>query len=120
VFYENTNSRSMLLVLLINGPCLLVQTVFRRNFRNFCSIILEFVDVTNYLALVGPNCSQKEEILQVLVITEWRRFNDNYPFVKSRVVGLMIGASASTCSFCYSFFDRSLTSFSNCANYSTV
>ena len=40
------------------------------------------------------------------------------PFVRSNVLpGLMIGASASACSFCTSFFARSFTSFSSCLIY---
>jgi len=47
----------------------------------------------------------------------------SYPFVNSSVPpkpGLMMGASDSTCSFCASFFARSLTSFSSFANYHNI
>jgi len=48
------------------------------NARNVVGIIvLEFVDVANNLALIGADGSEKEKVLQVLVVAERRRLNDN-------------------------------------------
>jgi hypothetical protein len=55
------------------------EAVVRGDLGNLASIIiLQLVDVlAHHLALIGPNCCQKEEILQVLVVAErWWLYND--------------------------------------------
>ena len=40
-------------------------------------VVLQLIDVTNYLALVGSDSSKKEQILEVLIITEGRGLDDD-------------------------------------------
>ena len=40
-------------------------------------IVLEFVDVADNLVLISADSGEKEKVLQVLVVTEWRQLDDN-------------------------------------------
>lgn len=71
VLDENIDSHPMLIVFLVDRQCFLVKTMIGGNFGNLSGIvILQLVDVSNNLALLGPNSCQKEEVLQVLIVAE--------------------------------------------------
>ena len=49
VLHEDVDGLGMLLVLLVDRQCLLVQPVVSRDLRNFCAVVvLELVDVVEY------------------------------------------------------------------------
>ena len=78
VLDENVDRHTMLLVLLVDEEGLLIQAVLGGNLRNLTDVVVfEFVDIVNDLALVRPDCRQHEEILEVLIIREWRWLEDD-------------------------------------------
>lgn len=71
VVYQDVDSESVFVVLLVDGEGFLVQAMFDSNSCDLLGVItVELVDVVNYLALVRSNGRKKEEILQVAVVTE--------------------------------------------------
>lgn len=71
VLDQNVDRHEMLLVLLVDSQRLFVQAVLGGNLCNVGSIVvLQLVDVTDDLALIGADCSKEEKILQVLVVAE--------------------------------------------------
>jgi len=69
----------MLLVFLVDRQCLFVQSMIRRNLGNFPGVIvLELVDVSNDFALVCADCSEKQKVLEITVVAEWRGLDDNF------------------------------------------
>lgn len=48
------------------------------NLSNFhVVVILELVNVANNFTLICPNSSQEKQVLQILVLAEWRWFDDD-------------------------------------------
>ena len=69
----------MLFVFLINRESFFVETMIRGNSSNFpFVIILQLVDITNDLSLVGAYGSEQQQILEVSVVAEWRRLKYNF------------------------------------------
>lgn len=76
---ENVDGKPMLLVLLVDREGLFVQLVLRRNLGDLVRIVvLEFADVADNFALVGANGGQQQEVLQVTVVTEGGRLDDDF------------------------------------------
>ncbi len=76
--YEHVDGVHVLFVFLIDREGLFVETVFRGNSGNFpFVIILQLVDITNDLSLVGAYGSEQQQVLKVSVVAEWRGFKDN-------------------------------------------
>lgn len=68
----------MLVILLVDRERLFVQTMLHGNTCNFRDVVVsELLDVTNDLALVRTDCSEQEEVLEVLVLAEGRGLEDN-------------------------------------------
>lgn len=78
VLDQDVDRRFVVLVLLVDEEGFLVQAVVNRNLGNLIRVVvLELVNVANHLALVCTDGSEHEEVLEVLVLVEWRRLQDN-------------------------------------------
>ena len=75
---ENVDCLRVLLVLLEDEECLLVQAVLDGNLGNLGDVVvLELVDVADDLALVRTDSCQHEQVLEVAVIVEGRGLKDD-------------------------------------------
>ena len=73
VLNKDVDGACVIVVLLEDEEGLFVETVLNGDPGNLSDIVvLQLVDITNYLALVRTNGSQHHEVLQVLVVAEWR------------------------------------------------
>ena len=75
---KDVYSKHMLVVLLVNSQSFFIETMLDSNFgnvRNF--IVLKFIDVSNDFAFISTNCSEKEEVLEIFVLAERGRLDDN-------------------------------------------
>lgn len=71
VLDQNIHGHYVLVVLLIDSECLLEETVVRSNLGDLTRVvILELIDITDNLALIGTDSSKKQEILQVAIVAE--------------------------------------------------
>lgn len=78
MFNKNIDSLSVLLVLLVDRERLFVQPMLGSNLWDLGGIvILQFVDVADDLPFVCTDGSEKQEVLEVAVVTEGRRFDDD-------------------------------------------
>jgi hypothetical protein len=79
VLNEDIDSHRMLLMLPVNRQCFLIKTVLSGNSCDISSVVvLKLVDIANNLALVSANGSEEKEVLEILVVAEWRRFDDDF------------------------------------------
>jgi len=75
---KDIDSKRMLVVLLVDGQSFFVETMLNSNFGNVSDfVVLKLVDVSNDFAFISTNCCEKEEVLEVFVVAEWRRLDDN-------------------------------------------
>ena len=75
---ENVDCLRVLLVLLEDEECLLVQAVLDGNLGNLGDVVvLELVDVADDLALVRTDSCQHEQVLEVAVVVEGRGLKDD-------------------------------------------
>ena len=78
VLNENVDCLRVLLVLLEDEECLLVQAVLDGNLGNLSDVVvLELVDVADDLALVRTDSCQHEQVLEVAVVVEGRGLKDD-------------------------------------------
>lgn len=78
VLDKHIDGISMLLVFLVDHERFLVKPMLDRNFRNLGNIIvLELIDVVHDFALVCTYSRKHQEVLQILVIAERRRFKND-------------------------------------------
>ena len=78
MFDEDVDGHLVLLVLLVDEEGFLVQAVFRSDPCNVGNVVVgELVDVAHDLALVGTNRGKHQQVLQVLVLAERRRLQDD-------------------------------------------
>jgi hypothetical protein len=78
ILHEHVDGVHVLFVFLIDRAGLFVETVICGNSGNFpFVIILQLVDITDDLSLVGAYGSEKQQVLKVPVVTEWRGFENN-------------------------------------------
>jgi len=78
VLNKDVDSKCMLVMLFVDGQSFFVETMLNGNFgnvRNF--VILKLIDVSNDLAFISTNCCEKKKVLEVFVVAEWRRFDDD-------------------------------------------
>ena len=75
---ENVDCLRVLLVLLEDEECLLVQAVLDGDLRDLGDVVvLELVDVADDLALVRTDSCQHEQVLEVAVVVEGRGLKDD-------------------------------------------
>ena len=75
---QDVHSFGMLLVLREDGERFLVQASLGCNSCDLVHVIsIQAVDVAHNLALVRTDGSEEKEVLQALVVAEWRRLNDD-------------------------------------------
>ena len=78
MLYKYVHRLRVLLVLLVDEEGLLVQAVFRSNLGNLADVVvLELVDVANDLALVCADRGKHQQVLEILVVAERRRLQDD-------------------------------------------
>jgi len=75
---QDVDCLSVLFVLLVDHKRLLVQPMLGSDLRDLSGIVvLQLVDVSDDLALVCTDGSKKQEVLEVAVVAEGRRLDDN-------------------------------------------
>ena len=75
---KNVDSKRMLVVLLVDGQSFFIKTMLNSNFSNISNfVVLKLIDVSNNFAFIGTNCREKKKVLEVFVIAEWGRLDDN-------------------------------------------
>ena len=75
---EDVDCLRVLLVLLEDEECLLVQAVLDGDLRDLGDVVvLELVDVADDLALVRTDSRQHEQVLEVAVVVEGRGLKDD-------------------------------------------
>ena len=78
MFDQNIDSLSVLLVLLVDHERLFIQPMLGSNLWDLGGIVvLQFVDVADDLAFVCTDGSEKQEVLEVAVVAEGRRLDDD-------------------------------------------
>lgn len=75
---KNVDSHGMLIIFLIDHKRFLVKPMIRSNLGDFGSIVvLQLVDVPDNLAFVCTDSSEEQQVLEIPVITERRRLNND-------------------------------------------
>lgn len=76
---ENVHGGRVLIVLVVDGEGLLVQTLLDGDPRDLLGVVvLKLVDVPNNLALVGSDGRQEQKVLERPVVRERRGLEDNF------------------------------------------
>lgn len=76
--HKDINSQGMLIVFLVDSKGLFIQAVLGGDPGNFAVVIrVEFLDISDNFTTVGEDSSKEEKILKVLVLVEWRRFEND-------------------------------------------
>jgi len=78
MFDQNIDGLSVLIVLLVDHERLFIQPVLGSDLWDLGGIvILQFVDVADDLPFVRTDSGEKQEVLEVAVVAEGRRFDDD-------------------------------------------
>ena len=75
---KNVDSKRMLVVFLVDGQSFFIETMLNSNFGNVSNfVVLKLIDVSNNFAFISTNCREKKKVLEVFVVAEWGRLDDN-------------------------------------------
>jgi hypothetical protein len=78
MLHKDIDGQSVLFVFLVDSQRFLVELMLYSNLRNLAGVvILQLVDIIDHLSFVSPDRRQKQEILEVFVVTERRRLDNN-------------------------------------------
>src|SRR5258708_22357703 len=75
VFHKHVNGVYVLLVFLINREGFLIEAMISGNSGDFSFVVvLQFVDITHDLPLIGTDSSEQQQVLKIPVVAEWSGF----------------------------------------------
>ena len=79
VFHKGIDGLRVLLILLVDEDCLLIQAVLDSDPRDFHRVVvLKLVNVANDFAFVRANSCQHEQVLEIAVVTKRRRLDNKF------------------------------------------